>query len=359
MIKLDFRPNCLVTIICLLGVLGCQKAEEIVVHRIPKTQSELDRLRAAPEPARRSSHAQVAVPSRMVVALALREDATWFFKVSGPVDQVSLTEPVWREFFGSIKFASNGKPQWDLPTDWKVGPERSMRYATLLMTGTSPPLEMSISSLGPNQDLVSNVNRWRGQLQLDPTAKDALDLNKIPYAEGELLLFDQTGISTGGGMGGPMMRGPMQGGPPSVASEPTDSITYDNPDGWQAGPSNSIVKARLLKAADEKKAQITVVEMPASANEWGPNVIRWAGEIGMNSITVDEIADRTTEVIVGGIESMQIHLVEAEDEYDKATIAVMAKRGQSAWFFKISGDKEVVTASKSEFEQFLSSIKFN
>lgn len=350
---------------------GCRKVDEISVHQIPKSLSDLDKFDRFPTANRQPP--SPGVPTRMVVALALRDDATWFFKVSGPVEQVNLSEPVWRDFFSKLTFAADGKPNWQLPAAWREGPEKAMRDATLLIDDSQPPLEMSISHLGPGQDLVGNVNRWRGQLSLRPVTDDQLDLKKINYSGGEMVLFDEVGLSSGGGRGGPMSGGPMSGGPmsggpmssghpavsPAVSSESTAASTkFESPPGWESGPSSSIVKTRLLKSEGDRQAQITVVEMSAAVNDWKPNVDRWAGEIGMGEVSDSAAAARTSTVTVDGIEAQQLRLIETEDQYENATIAVMVKRGQSAWFFKISGDKSLVKASEPDFEAFLSSFKF-
>jgi hypothetical protein len=361
----------LIAMIAMVAASGCRPADEIVVHQIPKSQSDLDKFNRAPLPTRPAAAA--AVPTRMVAALALRDDATWFFKISGPVEQVNLSEPAWREFFSKLTFADDGKPKWQLPTGWSEGPEKAMRDATLLINDSQPPLEMSISHLPPGQDLVGNVNRWRGQLALDPISGGELDLAKISYLGGEMMLFDEIGSSSGGGMGGPMAGGPMSGGPPAghppignsvtpppnVPSDSTpDEIKFTPPAGWETGPNSSIVKARLLKSEGDQQAQITVVEMAAAANEWGPNVVRWAGEIGMTDLSGPAADERTSTVVVDGIEGQRVRLIEPEDQYKRATVAVMVKRGASAWFLKISGDKSVVEASEPDFEAFLSSFKF-
>ncbi len=343
-------------------LVGCQKSDEIVVHKIPKSQSDLDKFNRAPVATRPAPSA--AVPTRMVVALAMRDDATWFFKVSGPVEQVNLSEPVWREFLTKLTFADDGKPRWELPAGWSEGPEKAMRDATLLINDSQPPLEMSISHLPPGQDLVGNVNRWRGQLSLGPITGDELKLDKIKYPGGDMVLFDEVGLSSGGGMGGPMSAGGSMSGrpmsiPPSVPSEPMPAqIKFKPPAGWETGPSSSIVKARLVKSEGDKKVQITVVEMSAAVNEWDPNVVRWAGEIGMGDLSDLAAAARTSTVTVDGIEAQQLRLIEPDDQYQSATVAVMVKRGQSAWFFKIFGDKALVEAGEPDFKEFLSSFKF-
>ena len=292
----------------------------------------------------------------MVVGLVERPDAMWFFKILGPVDQVNLAEPVWREFFGKLKFDEGGKPAWELPDGWSNGRSSSMRFATLNLNKTTPPLEMSISSLGPNQSLLDNVNRWRGQLGLDPVQQDELKLNSSDFDGGSMRIFEEVGMASSMG-GGPMMR--PQNRPPMVPDTPTPNsagIKVDPIDGWEVGPSSNIVKARFLKKDGDKKAQVTVVEMAAEFNEWGANVDRWVSELGIEALSKDEIAARTSTVNLDGVPAQQVRLV--EDDIEKATIAIMATKGNSAWFIKLSGDHALVKETESQFEKFLTSIKF-
>ncbi len=199
-----------VLLLVLLAATGCNQPEEIVTHRIPKSRSNLDKFDRRPMSSARRTAAPT-VPTRMVVGLVERSDATWFFKIQGPVDQVNLAEPVWREFFGSLRFNNDEQPEWDLPTGWSKGRSSSMRFATLNLTSTVPPLEMSISSLGPNQNLLDNVNRWRGQLALDGLEKEQIKLNEIDFDGGSMVLFDEVGLASTAA-GGPMMG--AMGGPP-------------------------------------------------------------------------------------------------------------------------------------------------
>ena len=177
--------------VLLVGGTACQPTEEIRAHRIPKERSNLDRFdRELPPMMNRSASSG---PVRMVVGLVERSDATWFLKISGPEKQVIETEPVWREFFAKLKFGPDGKPIWELPEGWTDGGERTMRFATLLMNAETPPLEMSISNLGPGQERLANVNRWRGQLGLKPTTAGELNLPSVDYVGGKMLMFDETG----------------------------------------------------------------------------------------------------------------------------------------------------------------------
>ena len=296
----------------------------------------------------------------MVVAVFQNPEATWFFKVSGPVEQVAAAEKSWRSFLETISFDGN-TPSWDMPDNWAAGAEKPMRYATLKIGSFSPPLEMAISSLGPNQDLLLNANRWLGQIGLPPTNAESLNTTIAPIENenADYLLFDKTGQGSGkmtppfAGAAQPP-RKPVQ--PPVRA--PEQNVSFETPKGWNAGPTNSMVKVRLTKEADGEKAQITVIEMPASANTWEPNVQRWQQQVGLGELSASQVTDRVSDISVGGVAGKIVDLVDMKSESDTGTIAAMVKQGDSAWFLKLSGDKSLVDANRESFESFLNTLQF-
>ena len=188
--------------------LGCADEEEIVRHKIPKDRSGLEHLRESTGLGGDTSAEKVPAASekgekdRMVVALALRDDATWFFKLNGPVSRIDETEKQWRSFLEKISFDESGKPMWKLPEGWTTAGQKPMRFATLVVDANKPSVEIAVSSLAAGQDLLLNVNRWRGHLGLEPADEaDLKDLvTSIQAGEQELKLFDATGEMSGGMM---------------------------------------------------------------------------------------------------------------------------------------------------------------
>jgi len=118
-----------------------------------------------------------------------------------------------------------------------------------------------------------------------------------------------------------------------------------------------MVKVRLLKEADGKKAQISVIEMPASANTWEPNVLRWQQQVGLGGLSESELSDRVADISVDGVAGKIVDLIDMNSDSDDGTIAAMVKLGDSAWFLKLSGDKNLVDANRDSFKSFLKTLK--
>ena len=80
---------------------------------------------------------------------------------------------------------------FDLPEKWQRGGNRPMRVATFNVDEDGKQLEITLTRLGVNSgSMLANVNRWRGQIGLEPTdqatlEKDTLSLdiagNNAPY----------------------------------------------------------------------------------------------------------------------------------------------------------------------------------
>ncbi len=401
-------------LVLLLITAGCQPEEPITTQRIPKDQSGLEALRqpsnltlvAASQGTAPTTSADEPTAStekltdRMVVGMYTTDDATWFFKINGSIEAVKGTEAQWKPMLESIEFV-DGKPQWELPEGWSESGPRPMRFATLKMGDAEPPLEMAISQLGPNQDVLLNVNRWRGQMGLAAIKEADLekDTSKLKTNAKSALLFDVVGKSSGG-MGAPFAGGgrpPFAGGGLGAGQPPfaggadekpmaekesnaaKSDFRFEIPDDWKPGKTSGMVPVRLKKLEGEQTAEITIVGMPASANEWEPNAQRWAGQVGME-LSEEALVLNTSEIEVDGAKGKLIRLVPAKSDEatessdegddaeanssdssevsDKATLAAMIKRDETAWFVKLTGDAQLVADSGEVFEKFLKSLKF-
>jgi hypothetical protein len=351
---------------------GCRPEQEIVKHRIPKSQSGLEALQEPAQPIAQTPTTEKRTPTdRMVVAIFSLDDATWFFKLNGTIEQVEKTQSQWKPFLESVAFA-NGQPTWKLPEGWTEGDEKPMRFATLRIDDFDPPLELAISSLGSNQDLLLNVNRWRGQMGLSPISQSELDQDTSNLASPtqSAVLFDVVGNLSGGGMMAPFanrgdVRPPFAGSnssnvPPRISTPPPASdskFRFDTPAGWELGATSGMVPVRLQTSVDGKKVQITVIGLPAAANRWEPNAQRWASQAGLDSLTDEELESLTSPIKIDGASGKLIKLINSTAD-SQAIIAGMVKRGETAWFVKLTGDEPLVSDSEATFGDFLKSLKF-
>ena len=131
--------------------------------------------------------------ARTVVALVRRNDATWFFKMTGESAAVDETKPAFLEFLKSIRFAAavgaetavaaatpspapvaasaadDSSPKWNVPSDWVEKPASAMLFKSFAITGNSGGNAAVTVSFFPGAvgGTLANVNRWRGQMGVD------------------------------------------------------------------------------------------------------------------------------------------------------------------------------------------------
>ena len=191
---------------------------------------------------------------RMLAAIIPHEDRVWFFKMVGPASAVTPNKENFDAFIKSIKFGGggaaalanvqvNGKapelpsghpalpqdssqqlpsghpalpaagagaeaqhaqasndlslsPTWKTPSDWTEEPPKQMRAASWFIDSSGQKGEVIVTKMDATHfgTLLSNINRWRGQVGLEPVADDSAVKPQIIKVGGrELSLFDFVG----------------------------------------------------------------------------------------------------------------------------------------------------------------------
>ena len=371
--------------VCLMTI-GCQPAEQIHTYNVPKETV---------------SHVAAASPSaeptdRMLAAVLPDGNKAWFFKIVTPLTEINERADKVTEFFASVRIAA-GKPHpdWQLPAGWEEQPGTGMRIATIMIPTSGKPLEMSVTSLpwsGTQADLLSNVNRWRGQLQLAPIGTSGLaDCTRELAGDGaKLTIVDLLGRMQSTGMTPPFAVGGLASpdgapdvnlaAPPSVSEMPAGhpafsrsgaadkiSVEYESPAGWQSLPASGIRRAVFRVTDGAREAMVTVIDFPAGA---GPmiadplsNVNRWRSEVGLEPLTADDLSTATEPIEIASLQASYVEAIPAasksqESKADHGTLAAMAASGDVVWFFKITGDRDLVVAHRDQFKSFLKSVRF-
>jgi hypothetical protein len=340
---------------------GCQQ-DEIEHYRAPK--SELALPATAPGEGK---------PVRLLAAILHHGDRTWFFKMTGPPPEVAAQEDAFHHFLQSLHFTDHGdKPvSWTVPEGWKEEGGTSMRYATL-RAGDKGDVELSVTALGAEAgSLLSNVNRWRGQISLPAISGD--ELSKVSKAEeihGEkATLVDMNGTSAGKGAPGmpPFARGakaPFAGGAPPghppVGAEGAPKFTYKVPAGWREESATSVRLASFRVGEPGEDAEVAVTRFPGEVGGMLANVNRWRDQVGLPPITDDQLGKEVQRFDVAGTPGYYVDLTGpgAGGRGPRELLAVGVMRGEYTWFFKMSGPAGVVSKQKAAFEEFVKSVKF-
>jgi len=146
---------------------GCKPSDEITSTTEPRVKEERPPALIPPRVNPHGAKDDLKVPTRILGIIASQGDGnSWFFKAMGPADLLDKEAAAFDEFLASLAFDGGAKVTWKLPAGWRDGPEKQGRYATLLLGPGKDAIELSVLSLGGN--LLDNINRWRGQVGLDP-----------------------------------------------------------------------------------------------------------------------------------------------------------------------------------------------
>ncbi len=366
----------LATCFLVAAIVGCGQQEEIRRYQVPKAQSD------APSP-----HAGMGGPAvpqaapahgptegRMLGAIVLRGDEAWFFKAVGPDKEIDEHADAFRALMESVRFTED-EPAWDLPDDWRQKSGSGMRFATIEFGAEDEPIELSVIPMGiPDGDeakcILMNVNRWRGQMGIEPLTADQIDeqTQEIPLEGMTAVLIDLKGNGSVSGMGGASAARPIAAGPktpPAAGAAKPDASTsaaigFDVPDNWSEGQKvvsrGGITirhEAAFQVSEGEDRVDISVDRMPGGGSLL-QNAARWQAQIGLEPGDPAELAGAIESMKIGDRAAQYVQLVGQEQS---VLGAVIVGDGES-WYIKLKGASGLVDREKQRFKEFLQSIRF-
>lgn len=377
---------------------GCYRTEPIRSYSAPK-ESSVTAKESAPT-------ATPGEPSdRMLAAILPVGNQAYFFKLVGPIPVVEKHEKEISDFFAAVRIGDDGKPKWQVPSDWSEEGGNPMRLATLKVPADGKPLEVAISVLpwaGDTAAMLSNVNRWRGQLQLGPITEKQLSENtrEIRIGDTPMTIVDLRGRSSGSGMmppfaggaGGtaPMLPGasapelpaghpPIDGGAstgvvPETASPhgaaPTaapDLPKFTVPVDWKEEAASGMRRAAFTIGGGGKTGGlVTVSSFPVVKDMVDPlpNLNMWRSAVGMPPAVADDLAKVTEQTEIDGKPATYVRVVpdapaEGPSPASQAILAAMVTTGDQVWFFKLVGERGLVLAQEEAFKNLLKSVHFD
>jgi hypothetical protein len=259
-----------------------------------------------------------------------------------------------------------------------------MRAATLRVPAGDAPLEMSVIPL-PWADrpgeLLENVNRWRGQMQLAPVGEPALAGFTRELSAGDATItvvdlrgrFQDTMAPFAGRAGGgapaaigqpdlPPGHPPISGGAAPGGAAREAPFEFELPETWTERPASGMRRAEFTVAEGSRDVVVTVFDFSTAA---GPmitdpleNVNRWRHqELGLDPLEPDALADAVEEIEISGTPATYVEII-PEADVPLATLAAMVTIDDRVWFFKLHGDRELVATQPNKFKAFLRSVRF-
>jgi hypothetical protein len=281
------------------------------------------------------------------VAFAVTGGKTWYVKLTGPSGTLISQKDNFEKFVQSLKF-TDGDISWSAPKGWVAGSSGGMIKASFTVSDS----KLTIIPLGAQSgSLVSNVNRWRGQVGLDRLDEAQIKAQMKTLIAGNVS-FNYFFLSKNESSPAPAKDPEPAELPKNAQNKVTTSskVTFTLPSSWKKLAPAGMRKVNLLIGED---VSVTGISLPAIAKGVDRNVARWCGQVGLASPSEADLKKYVSKVDFNG-EKADYVVLEGDE---KAIIAIIYEFETGVWFFKASGPKAKVMEEKGNFESFMSSIK--
>ncbi len=138
-------------------------------------------------------------------------------------------------------------------------------------------------------------------------------------------------------------------------------LSYKVPEGWEEVAPGEMRAASFRVVASGKTVDVSVVPLPGLAGGDLDNVNRWRKQVGLEAVTSDDLAKLATPVEIAGEKAQLFDQSGVNSSSGDKTriLATVLRREGVAWFFKATGDAELVDQNRAAFLSFLKSVNFS
>jgi hypothetical protein len=153
----------------------------------------------------------------------------------------------------------------------------------------------------------------------------------------------------------------MPAGHPDVSGAGSPQLKWKTPEGWsEVPPAEMRVASFKVQGKDGKQADVSVIPLAGVAGGDAANVNRWRGQLGLTPVTPEELEKAAQKVEVGGAPAELHDVVGKNPKSSEPTriLGAIQHRAGMAWFFKMTGDEQLVAQQKPAFIEFLKSLQF-
>ena len=153
----------------------------------------------------------------------------------------------------------------------------------------------------------------------------------------------------------------MPGGVVASDVQNAEPLTWTTPPGWTSVPPSEM-RVASFKVAGDNGAQADVSVVPLSGTGGGDfaNVNRWRGQVGLQDASDDVLQNSAENIEAGGQPAQLFDIAGQSPDNGKPAgiLGVIQHRDDTTWFFKMTGDANLIEQQKPEFIAFLKSLSF-
>ncbi len=356
--------------ISFFSICGCDREEEIRVYEVAKKSP------AASEPA------------RILAAIIPNGDSVYFIKAFEQPQRLDALSGELSQIVQDLRFDDRGGPIWKLPSGWSQTAGSGMAIANLECRHSDPPIRFAVTVLGAPIDnweryLEENINRWRGQVMLEPQSMALLRSSIQEVAAGEdgrnALIVDLQGkrmvASSTASRATPlesMTSDNREGVPvsksdssPSMTANTPSPIQYQAPAHWRFAGSNPFRLASFEIADAGESGEVTV---SVAKDDLEQNSAMWQQQVGQrlseeeNRIAARKAVEQmeTVELNHHTVRIVQFGSDDSSDAQAPAMLIAMVptEGAPETIFVKLRGSGALIDKEKENFLQFVDSIRW-
>ncbi len=379
-----FRSTLIVAVFATL--LGCSREYHARSYDAPKVESEFIKGRE-PKPRQAAppmmGGSRIPLPERRILGAVIPDNNhVYFVKATDRMSQLASAESAFRTVVETFAIdPASGSPKFELPSGWTLnlldnanaGIGLAEMIAEINFEAPAGRIRFTVSKYDKPADwegyLLSQINRWRGQLELPPSTVSDLqrELPTIPR-EGAAMpayLFD----ANGGGASGSAAATTPSGSTPPVSGEPTMparaalKLTYDKPEAWELQAPKPYREATFKVTKEGKEAEITVStarDIPVqNAGMWLSQTIPVNDQAALESLALKTVEQ--AETLQVGTKTAKLYSIRASDQPDARSLLVVAipmGEGGMSMFVKLNCELRMMEEEKSTFLSFVNTLRW-
>jgi len=398
------------TVAC-LTLSGCWSELKERSYDAPKIESEFVKGRE-PRPARPAAPmmgaSRIPLQERRILGAIIPDNGdVYFVKATDRTSQLTEAEVSFRSLVEQFAIdATSGAPKLELPPRWTLkildnanaGIGLAEMIAEFNFEASAGLIRFTVSKYSRPSDpsaweeyLLSQINRWRGQLEMPPITTPELkkELPTIPREGSGIpaILFDARGSganATSPNSASPVAPPVASTVPPPAAStappskptsEPTAStpppsvspsalkLVYEKPEHWELQPPRLYREATFKFTKDAKEAEVTIATAIDSPMQ---NAGMWIGQLmqSNDSATIEPLATKAVdeaETLQVGARTGKLYTIRASDQPDARSLMVVAlpldATGRSM-FIKLNCELRTMEQEKATFLGFVDSLRW-
>jgi len=329
---------------------------------------------------------------RILGAIIPADQGCYFLKATDSPDRL---EPLMADLQAIVEnFAidpQTGRPSNPLPEGWIINPRNDIAIAELISPEATGKIKFTVTALAmpPSQDwqgyLLSNVNRWRGQLKLQELTAETLlgSLVEVPRTGASIpsYLFDAVGTGTGAMSSSSPPSNPAippsnpatpTGNPAtSAASPPLDAtnpsanrpkLDYKLPEGWSVGQGSQFRLATLNIDSKQGRGEVTV---SMATDNPQANAMMWFQQLTRepDAKKLEPMVNSALEVaqkFAVGQKQATLYEIRSSEQATAPMLLVVSlptDNPELHLFIKLIGDNQLAADQKSNLIEFVQSIE--